>query len=369
MKKYGNFNENGVRLRHCSLFTVRCSLPRGISLMEVLASTFVIGVGLMGVLAVIPFGAYQVNKANNADYCAGVLRDAAAEIQVREMAKPYRWNNGNDINSNGNTPVLSATATTACGFNCNQFVMVDPFDTGSVDPSFGSTTIIHKIGRYISFSTMTVAQQERWRESMRCQDDIQYTMAEDKRTVLTTSGAMNSVSSGQYTWFFTFQPGTPSTATAMNNVPIRNLPSSVSVDILACYNRSPGDAMKERTVGFRIAGSVNDYSAQLSGAQIYLRSDSAEKLDFSRTKRIFVTWPTYDSVPRLPVTGCWCKVVSVGQLISENNAALNTTYKRMVTLVGDLPASLPLSGGATTGYAYVVDGVLDHVRIDNVPLY
>jgi Tfp pilus assembly protein PilV len=63
----------------------------GITLLEVLASIFVVSIGLLGVLAVIPFGAYQASQARHAEYAANMLANAAEEVYVRDMAKPLTW--------------------------------------------------------------------------------------------------------------------------------------------------------------------------------------------------------------------------------------------------------------------------------------
>jgi type II secretory pathway pseudopilin PulG len=57
----------------------------GISLLEVLAAIFVVSIGLLGVLAVIPFGAFQVSKAQHAEYASNMLANAAEEIYIRDL--------------------------------------------------------------------------------------------------------------------------------------------------------------------------------------------------------------------------------------------------------------------------------------------
>lgn len=72
-------------------------IHNGITLIEVLASIFVVSIGLLGVLAVIPFGAFQFSKANHAEYASNMLANAADEIFIRDMAKLKEW--GFDIPS------------------------------------------------------------------------------------------------------------------------------------------------------------------------------------------------------------------------------------------------------------------------------
>ena len=69
---------------------------RGISLLEVLAAIFVVAIGLLGVLAVIPFGALQVTQANHAKYASNMLANAAEEVRIRDMMNPEQWR-GDDL--------------------------------------------------------------------------------------------------------------------------------------------------------------------------------------------------------------------------------------------------------------------------------
>ena len=61
----------------------------GLSLFEILAAMFVLMVGLLGVLAVLPFGLYQMNRVNKADFGSNCGRAAVQEIQVRGWAADY----------------------------------------------------------------------------------------------------------------------------------------------------------------------------------------------------------------------------------------------------------------------------------------
>ncbi|MCL2006159.1 MAG: prepilin-type N-terminal cleavage/methylation domain-containing protein [Planctomycetaceae bacterium] len=163
---------------------MRTQHPRhGISLLEVLAAIFVLSIGLLGVLAVIPFGAFQVSKANHAEYASNMLANAAEEIAVRQMLDQVPTNN---------------PAT---------FVWVEPYQREPVDQL------------PIAFASI-----ENWTEMMRGQDDLLYTAHGDRRPDFPADKVQ---SSGKYTWFFTFQP--------------TGADGNVSVDVLACYNRVPTD--------------------------------------------------------------------------------------------------------------------------------
>ena len=164
----------------------------GISLLEVLAAIFVVSIGLLGVLAVIPFGAYQVSKANHAEYAANMLTNAAEEILIREMAK---------------LPTGDST----------KFVWFEPYEINDPD---------NHIARF---------SEDGWQEIMRGQDDLEYTTYDNKRPDF--EGKNGIKSSGKYTWFFTFLPAA----------------DEVAVDVLACYNRMLDD---DRQVSCSFAASA-----------------------------------------------------------------------------------------------------------------
>lgn len=64
---------------------------RGISLLEVLLSMFILTVGLLGVAALIPVGRYDLNQAAQADRGSTVGRAAFREVQIRDYLDQDRW--------------------------------------------------------------------------------------------------------------------------------------------------------------------------------------------------------------------------------------------------------------------------------------
>ncbi len=65
---------------------------RGISLMEVLISMFVLTVGLLGVAALIPAGRHEIVEAAKLDNASMVGRAAFRDMQVRGFLNPAGWN-------------------------------------------------------------------------------------------------------------------------------------------------------------------------------------------------------------------------------------------------------------------------------------
>jgi hypothetical protein len=358
--------------------------------MEVLASMFVICIGLLGVLAVIPYGAYQTAKARNAENTSWILDAAVKELEATGMAKPENWkimpSGGGRIelqtnsvispsNDTGNPPspptiYYNNTGTSDQWLNCSRYFMVDPFDSaGTPDPS----NHIYKVG--VHFDNRPI-----FCNRMTGQDDLVYTTHSDKRTDF--SGQGNKIlSSGQYTCFFMFRPEPTTTYLAsspsnLNGVPWTNIENNVNIDILGCYNRVPGN---ERTVYAHIVGSAgsDDYDEMLNGAAITFRSSSAEDLDLSQTKYIFISWVgSWDSSSnRFYIEGVWGKIVNATNIVTESivvdvytPTAIPTTYKRTVFVTGNLPNNNyfpkpPAEPNRTAVYGLIIPGVMYHKRV------
>lgn len=295
----------------------------GISLMEVLASTFVIGVGLLGVLAVIPFGAYQIGKARDAEHCLNMLQSAEADLQIMGLAKPEIWNDGLTINSNGGTTIYNGTTLSVL----NHIIMVDPFNAASTGP-----TGVHIMGANLGLNRNT---RPIWQERMRGQDDLDYTRIEGQRPDF--SAQNNKVrSSGKYTWFFTFKPTSYNTG------------DTVDVDIVACYNRVPG---AERNV----AGTVDTLYAK--GARVRMTGTAVEDLDLKNVKQVLVTWDS-------GVGSCWAKVVNATEYYNNG-----TNNGKDVILIDNLLVNglSSLSTGKSVN-VMIVDGALYRKTVNGVTI-
>jgi len=73
------------------------SLRRGISLIEVLISMFVLLFGLMGVAAIFPVGNYYVVEGEKYDQGSALIQNALEEIEARGLLRPEAWLYGNSV--------------------------------------------------------------------------------------------------------------------------------------------------------------------------------------------------------------------------------------------------------------------------------
>jgi hypothetical protein len=387
--------------------------------MEVLASMFVICIGLLGVLAVIPYGAYQTAKAKNAENTSWVLANAEKDLQTMGLAQMHTWKIPSTIDLitthsyqldgtsiSGQRYFLNHPTQADKRYDCQTYLLVDPFNTG--------VTTMDLVGYLIPHVRVVGAGNNGsggfdnlplWLERLSGQDDLVYTTHSDKRTDF--SGQNNKIlSSGQYTWFFMFRP-------QFDDIPVSPDPAggasqvgraidadvltTADVDILGCYNRIPGEAKTVYAHYVAYNDLADDYDPLFNGAAITFRSNSAEALDVSKTKYIFISWPRFRGTSTLHhVEGCWCKIINATQ-IEQNNRnifipEITTTwfpqsYKRTIYVTGTpsfvsqyggagglttppYPEGIPNfnegGGNAISIRGLIIPGVMYHKRIPNV---
>lgn len=79
-------------MNHTCLQFDRPHAPRGgLTLLEVLISTFVLSIGLLGLLSLVPVGGYRVGQVNQFDRASTTGRHAFREFKTRDMLEPNKW--------------------------------------------------------------------------------------------------------------------------------------------------------------------------------------------------------------------------------------------------------------------------------------
>ncbi|GHT40584.1 hypothetical protein FACS189443_1140 [Planctomycetales bacterium] len=274
--------------------TATNNLRNGITLLEVLISVFIIGIGLLGVLAIIPFGAYQVSKANNAEYAANMLANAAGEIKIRKLAYPTEWGDAkyklNDSEENKSIKDENNK------IDCTKIVL-------------------------LSEATQT---DKGWEEIFRGQDDYEYKIDETTNqpdlTVTVNGEKKIRKSTGRYTWFFTYRLyealdaatlADPTTTNNFKNVELAHLSQKVNVDILGCYNRVSADDLTPLDAKFQPALNSGMLTLKLNPTD----PPKATVLDrLAQTKYVLATW---DDTPK-PRNGAWCKILFVDKNVPND---------------------------------------------------
>jgi hypothetical protein len=86
-------------MSHQRWMAVRLGAPHGITLLEVTLSTFVLTVGVLGVLILVPLGGVHMQQAELADRSATCGRAAFREIEARNMLRNNNWVNRTGLNN------------------------------------------------------------------------------------------------------------------------------------------------------------------------------------------------------------------------------------------------------------------------------
>lgn len=111
---------------------------RGISLIEVLISMFVLLFGLMGVAAIFPVASHYVLEGDKRDRSAGLAQVAFEELKARKILRPETWlYASNAMNNNPPTFVVNPLSgdfslRTTASFNAGWAFVIDPLGTAAV---------------------------------------------------------------------------------------------------------------------------------------------------------------------------------------------------------------------------------------------
>ncbi|MDR2642021.1 MAG: prepilin-type N-terminal cleavage/methylation domain-containing protein [Planctomycetaceae bacterium] len=314
----------------------------GMTLLEVIASMFIICIGLLSVLMVIPYGAYQVSKARNAEYISNMLAAGAEDLQIAGWNEIVTKKEGVGKADFGNS-------TTA------KIHILDPFVTYNLDNDI--------------FETL---ENTNFKEAMSGKDDILYILKEDARTEITDNRG-----SGQYSYFVTIKPKqfvSRKFIGLTNNFDLTQYETITAIefttDLLGCYQRVDTGDTDDPGKPFEVIPESAEY--YLKAAKFTIDNtinDNKTKINFSNTKYVFLTWTTIAQTsskdPRLNTTqrvimrrGEWCKIVS----------ANNNNGKQDIIVLSNDVASIKNSRLAenlpdNNVRIFVFPGVMYHKRI------
>ncbi|MDR3109687.1 MAG: hypothetical protein LBU65_08375 [Planctomycetaceae bacterium] len=238
----------------------------GLSLMEVLAAIFVLSFGLLGVLSVVPYGMYQVERAGIANHGGNCLRGIEQEISIRE------WNTPKLFDILNPTPMSMSVGNFITGtpavVHCEMPIIVDPlFETrlnnATPSPFDNTDPPPHSTLAFALHATFTPPlTKEQSQNIFLWQEDVDFNKVPDGGsdffTKETTSGTITPPSAGKYSWFFVvnIQPSKDPIYTDPANYDVADEPNhifaskigtttNVETRVAVCYNRSPGDTLCE----------------------------------------------------------------------------------------------------------------------------
>jgi hypothetical protein len=232
--------------------------------------------------------------------------------------------------------------------DCSKYFMVDPFDSaGTHDPfpegmsdASGRHKHIYKVG--VDFDNKPL-----WQDRMTGQDDLVYTTHSDKRTDFSGQGD-KILSSGQYTWFFMFQPRVrlSDLSTLPNLISWSGILVDADIDILGCYNRVPGAEQSVKIIS-NVPYNNNCISVKISSGDY----------DFKNTKYVFLSW--WDTSANNHAIGGWYKVINATE-------TMNSTRDIFLMFESGTSYPDPISGSEICLQMLIVPGLLYHKRIGDI---
>ncbi|MDR2168683.1 MAG: hypothetical protein LBP59_00900 [Planctomycetaceae bacterium] len=279
----------------------------GMTLMEVIAAMFIICIGLLSVLMVIPYGAFQVAKARNAEFISNMLAAGVEDLQINEWDK-----NITEMEGIGKPPYPASYTVPGNPFDNQdsdiEIYIIDPFVPHPLVPPSPPppSHVLSGLDENI-FVLNPIAVSE---EMMIGKDDIHYILKENERTEI-----RDPRGSKQYSYFITTQAREFITASGK---------ITFTTDLLGCYKRVNSD------MAFTILSPPSTLYTKAARFTIpSTNPHDGSEIDFSATKYVFITW---SEPPVAGVTlnrGEWCKIVNV----SKNEAA--NTFDIIVLLSGN----------------------------------
>jgi len=265
----------------------RIGARRGVSLMEVLISIFVMTFGLLGLAALIPVGRFAIEETGKADRCGACGRAAMREVKVRRMLGP-------DWDLPPNKRLVDWVGNPGSG---GPFV-IDPIgvDAG-LGNSLGPLPRITLALRDALGNAIPLDSIFRWR------DDLKFHRPEDGQRphpAIGNSGFLlepdgSPQDQGYYTWFLTVTParGELGLEWAMKR--------NYAISVVVCFRRTLEPEPQANVTRF-IGGGYGGGGVVLSGAVEVREGEWIMLCDAAECK--------------------WYRVVSVGQIPGANNTRL-----------------------------------------------
>jgi len=252
----------------------RIGLRRGVSLMEVLISIFVMTFGLLGLAALIPVGRFAIEETGKADRSGACGRAALREVKVRRILDPVNWSSIPGNYADG-TPFA-----------------IDPI---GVDAGLGNLGTLPRIS--LAGNQALLDSIFGWR------DDLKFVRPEDGQRphpAIGTSGLLleadgSPQDQGYYTWFLTVTPapGELGLEWAMKR--------NYAVSVVVCFRRTLEPEPQANVTRF-IGGGYGGGGVVLSEAVKVREGEWVMLCDAAQCK--------------------WYRVVSVGQIPGSSDTRL-----------------------------------------------
>lgn len=351
------------------------SRRRGVTLMEVLISIFVLSIGMLGVAALIPVGRWTLVETGKADRAGACGRAAMREVKARRMlyglgqlntgsldyrdTSWYRWQFVNTSYRTGNyqsfcIDPLGVARLNSVGANTTQ---TDRFPCRGMNTSDSSLYFsMPRLTLYLpatSSTTMSLAAAER---IFRATDDLDFFLPPDRGVrprpkVMFDNGVLtpyprntralpaepsvnNSLpvavmSEGRYSWMLTLTPQY-SVALGGTILPPDQVPYNVTVVVFYDRSFTPPETSQE-TPSERVLtipeGGLASLGLGLGGGRVPLEASRRGWLELEPNQYIMLAGRT--SNPAMS-RFCWYRVAMAGEISNPSTGR----YRRYVSLEG-----------------------------------
>ena len=307
---------------------------RGVSLLEVLVSSFILLFGLMGVAAMFPVGQFYVSKANNYDRAAAVGQAAFHDIQTRGLLKPEAWaeRSGAQVVSNVANPPEGSFLVDPLGLSHPDNTGASEADRFPYGVPDGVPRVTYPQNWQSELITWTPMPHAVAQAIFQSRDDLVVLMPEGDPDAPSTQpvddGGAARIFNGGYSWMFMAQPMEDSDGNGLVDLGSQLFKVSVIV-----YD--------SRVLPWEFAGetqlTVSDFSGGLGGGAVRL-TGSLEALESINTGE----WVMMANANRFG----WYRVISGEQVVDANEntgpSADTAPFTRWLSLHGrDWPAAAP----------------------------
>lgn len=367
-----------------TILSDRRASKRGETLIEIMASIMVLSIGLVGVLAAIPFGGFRMSQMTEADNSAAVGRNAVRTIRVNGWARPESWliknpQNGSYVSNAGSLLYRNADVDyidSTVPFLLDPLGSLNFFPYSTVfSPAGGySTSLVHvapmpqdENGVYQTANLLALTS---WYDYLFYQQDdliSGYYASEDEaefrprveteEKALLDGGAPEVPAfSGRYSWMAFVYP--KSSAAYVNESPFSSV-TSADFDAVVFHDRIVGD---EKAFAAKVDGSGYQGGSVTIDLSTCRNSDNnvANGVDdynrvreqLSQTRYIMLAGP--DDFPKassasptgsvFPTVARWYKIA--------NFANVDDDHVRLTLIGANTPANWADGGAAVTAIFY-----------------
>ncbi|MCL2303913.1 MAG: hypothetical protein FWC43_01065 [Planctomycetaceae bacterium] len=364
----------------------------GLSLFEILAAMFVLMVGLLGVLAVLPFGIYQMNRVNKADFGGNCGRAAIQEIRIRNWADDFEDSLYDPYDSTNPDRVYNRTDDK---LHCDKPIIVDPLLLAQYlnDPNFntlqtypvnsaypvnsggnGLPRVMSQFPGMKDANGVIIQTPSTWGAQTLNQVNDAFYWKDDRNFAAPASpnvqnprpvgvtGASGIQSHENYSWLYMLTPQVRCPLDASGCASEENI-IGYDVDVVVFFKRNVDlntlhktersvIAVQQGAGGYR-GGSFILYASDNSTSGQEL--SAVEALELPDTRWLLLS----DSAANGTLFAKWYRIVNSGEIEPSNDTTLGSSMRRIMLLGPDIPGDVTISNatliqGAIHVYSTVI---------------